>query len=140
VYERHGRELAPAHRLDHREREPAHRPPTHDVWAEVVEMLAQDAIVVAGHGHALRGPLRAEAAGAPVPAQLPMHVGVVRAGVAGAKVGRQHAHVVAARAEELHRRPPHQLVAAEMMRRIHVPRRQDTHAPRIEFARVECRA
>jgi hypothetical protein len=64
---------------------------------------------------------------APEPPQLPPHVGVVGQRRARADVGREDAHAVAGPPEVLDGRPPHQLVAAEVVRGIHVADGEDPH-------------
>src|SRR4051794_23427239 len=61
------------------------------------------------------------------PAQLAVHVGRVGLLRAGASVGGQHAHLVAALAEVLDGGAPDELVAAVVVRGVHVPYRQHAH-------------
>jgi GT2 family glycosyltransferase len=56
---------------------------------------------------------------------------------AGPKIRGEHVHVVPARMQVSHRGAPHELVAAEVVRRVHVPRCEDAHRPRIESARMD---
>ena len=91
-----GRQAAPPHALDERERHAAHRPPAYDVGRSSDRCLLQHARVVALHGEPLAGPEPRIRVLAPIPAQLASHVGLVRRAhrLREPVVGGEDAHLV----------------------------------------------
>src|SRR3954451_1749725 len=90
-------------------------------------MAVEDAVVVASHSRTLSFAEPFEPRVAERPAQIAVHARRIRLVRAGARVGREHAHLVPALAEMLHGGVPHELVATVVVGRVHVAYRQHAH-------------
>jgi len=131
VYEGDGRQTGLANACDQRQRHPAHRPPRHDIGPQLGQAAVERRGVVALQPQALGRRQAREAMVAPVPAQLATHIGILgqSRGLGVAEVGGQHADRVAGVAHVRRGRPAHQLVAAEVVRWVHVRDEEGAHAP-----------
>ena len=92
-----------------RQRQPAHRPEAHEVGVRAARRRTRSRL-----WRSIRRTVTASARAAvvaPVPAQRALDRGSVSARVVEPRVGRQHAHLVAARAQPVDGGLPHELVA-----------------------------
>ena len=126
-HERDRRDAQPPHSLDQRQRHPAHGPPAHDIRLETAQLLAQHARVVPFDPDPLEPGQAWELVVAEVPAQFAAHEGVVGLGAVRAQVRGEDTYAMSVPLEVVHRGAPDELVAAEMVRRVHVPDGQNPH-------------
>ena len=103
-------------------------PTSDDVGPQLVEVAVEHAVVVARQPRAAR----AGSAVSNCASRRRQRSSRWTSGPSGSvapvsRVGREHAHLVAARAQVLDRRVPHQLVAAVVVWRVHVPDGQHPH-------------